>query len=83
MPAATLVSANDVELPEHRGTEHDHREALLESRTFFPEKRGQYKDWEENNPKLVGKAVVLVDKLPDDEPANQVTGEADVDDPDL
>jgi hypothetical protein len=39
-----LVSADDTDLPEHRGTARDYREVLLESRTFFPEKRGQYKD---------------------------------------
>jgi hypothetical protein len=62
-----LVSADDTELPEHKGTARDYREALLESRAFFPERRGQYKDWDERNARVVGKAVVSVEEMVPDE----------------
>jgi predicted transcriptional regulator len=62
-----LVSADNTQLPEHRGAARDYRKVLLESRLFFPEKKGQYKDWDEKNSKVIGKAVVLVEEVMQDE----------------
>jgi hypothetical protein len=58
-----LVTTYDHELPEDKGTARDYREALLESRNFFPEDGGQYMYREDPHALVVGKAMVLVEEV--------------------
>lgn len=58
-----IIAHSDRKFTNEWHPDHDFREALLESRKFFPEGSdlGKYKGWEDES--IISKAVVLVEKV--------------------